>query len=188
MNKTVRIGTINTGRGRWASIFAKIEYIGGKLSITGVEGPLPSGNALGGAGQIIMSFKEYDARGYMSIRDIKPAPGWDRGKIKRFFDLWDRWHLNDMRAGCEHQRALGWDKEPIDPNKPTTAYGKFYPGQTHDSRNLKSWVNPPVGHMSEPCPVCGYKYGTAWLTESVPADVINFLFGLPDADITPAWV
>jgi hypothetical protein len=23
-------------------------------------------------------------------------------------DLWDRWHLNDMRAECEHQRALGW--------------------------------------------------------------------------------
>ena len=23
-------------------------------------------------------------------------------------NLWDRWHLNGMRAECEHQRALGW--------------------------------------------------------------------------------
>jgi hypothetical protein len=23
-------------------------------------------------------------------------------------ELWDRWHLNDMKAACEHQRALGW--------------------------------------------------------------------------------
>lgn len=22
--------------------------------------------------------------------------------------LWERWHLNDMRAACEHQRELGW--------------------------------------------------------------------------------
>ncbi len=29
-------------------------------------------------------------------------------------DLWDRWHLNDMRAACEHQRALGftWATHP----------------------------------------------------------------------------
>lgn len=26
-------------------------------------------------------------------------------------ELWDRWHLNGMRAGCEHQRARGWTWE-----------------------------------------------------------------------------
>ena len=26
--------------------------------------------------------------------------------LSRFIETWDRWHLNDMRAGCEHQRSL----------------------------------------------------------------------------------
>lgn len=31
----------------------------------------------------------------------------------------------------------------------------------------------PEGYLSKPCPVCGYKYGSAWLTEEIPADVIK---------------
>lgn len=27
---------------------------------------------------------------------------------KRIMNLWKKWHLNDMRAGCRHQRAQGW--------------------------------------------------------------------------------
>jgi hypothetical protein len=36
--------------------------------------------------------------------------------------------------------------------------------------------------------VCGYRYGTEWKREEVPADVLAFLRSLPDADMTPAWV
>jgi len=56
-------------------------------------------------------------------------------------DLWTRWHLNDMRAGCEHQRALGW-----------TSYAE---------------------HPAEPCPECGYKFGSAWLFEPLPPGFIS---------------
>src|SRR5690242_10172950 len=28
-----------------------------------------------------------------------------RAVIERLLEVWDRWHLNDMRAGCKHQRA-----------------------------------------------------------------------------------
>jgi hypothetical protein len=44
------------------------------------------------------------------------------------------------------------------------------------------------GLLSKPCPVCGYKYGTAWLFEEIPADVLQWLENLPDTKITPAWV
>jgi hypothetical protein len=60
----------------------------------------------------------------------------------RLVELWKEWHLNDLQAGCEHQRALGWTSEV---------------------------------HLSEPCPTCGYKYGTAWLFKAVPVDVLEEL-------------
>jgi hypothetical protein len=186
MKKTIRLG-----RGEYGDIFCRIEIEGDRLSVTGVEGPKRNGDALGSAGQIIMSFKEYDARGHAELSSIKPAPGWDAALIRRFFDTWDRWHMNDMKAGCEHQRAAGWDQRPIDPSKPTTAYGKHFLGQRQDSWNLLGWVRQdehPEGLMCRPCPTCGYKYGTAWLREELPAEVVEFLRSLPDADQEPAWV
>jgi hypothetical protein len=33
----------------------------------------------------------------------------------------------------------------------------------------------PEGLLGEPCSTCGYKYGTAWLREAVPEDVLRFL-------------
>jgi hypothetical protein len=58
-------------------------------------------------------------------------------QLDRMLEIWQRWHLNDMQPGCEHQRAQA--------------------------------AKPAI---SEPCPVCGYKYGTAWLKEDVPEDVL----------------
>ena len=37
----------------------------------------------------------------------------------------------------------------------------------------------PDGLLMKPCPVCGYKYGSAWLKEEVPEKVIDWLFSLP---------
>ena len=53
------------------------------------------------------------------------------------------------------------------------------------------WVCPsqhPKGLLTKPCPVCGYKYGSNWLYEEVPEDVIQWLQDLPDTDQEPAWV
>ena len=46
----------------------------------------------------------------------------------------------------------------------------------------------PEGILCKPCPVCGYKYGTAWLHEDVPEDELEWLFALPEAKHEPAWV
>ena len=109
------------------------------------------------------------------------GPGLDRADLARLLEIWERWHLNGMQAGCAHQRAAGWNTRPIDPSKPTGTYGKHYPGQKHSSWNMLTWVRRaehPEGLLSEPCPECGYRYGSAWLSESLPADVEAFVLDL----------
>ena len=99
----------------------------------------------------------------------------DDDKLRRIVAVWQRWHLNGLRAGCEHQRAEGWEKRPIDPTKPTSFYGICFEGQRSPSWNMLTWVRReehPQGLLMEPCPVCGYRYGSAWLHEELPKDVI----------------
>ena len=97
-NKVIRIGTVNLGTATPASLFCKIELKNGTLSITGVEGPNSSGNCRGSCGQIVMS--EWDVVTY--------ANGWNSSMVARLRDVWNKWHLNDLRAECTHQRSLGW--------------------------------------------------------------------------------
>jgi hypothetical protein len=174
MEKIIRLGS-----GECGDVFCKIEIKEGELSISGVEGPRRNGDARGSCGQ---------------IRDVTVsefAPGWDADLLARFLETWRAWHLNHMRAGCEHQRAEGWNTRPIDPSKPTDTYGKHFEGQKSDSWNMLAWVSRtehPKGLLSHPCDKCGYKYGSAWLKEDLPQEAIDFLSGLPDTDKTPAWV
>lgn len=52
------------------------------------------------------------------------------------------------------------------------------------------WVRPnehPDGLLCKPCPECGYEYGSQWLHEDVPADVIAWLAALPDTDKPNPW-
>jgi hypothetical protein len=99
--KIVRLGTENTGGGRSYDVFCKITYKDGRLSVSGVEGPTIGGDCLGACGQIVMHLKAEDFTSF--------APGWDKAKLLQFLDIWDKWHLNDMQPGCEHQRAAGWE-------------------------------------------------------------------------------
>ncbi len=218
--RTVRIATMPRYEGQGAcDVFAFIQWDGDKLSLTGVEGPRANGDAHGSCGQIDgHAWDNYTAR-----------PGIDLDKLR---EVWHRWHLNDMRAGCEHQRALGWgDGEPIEmiTYQLTTdammeghrikaaAEKRLLAGETvtlsaaerdlatlpfqttktpdadgptagrYDvkSRENKApqWVREdehPRGVLCKPCPVCGYKYGSRWLREEVPADVLEWLQSLPD--------
>jgi len=237
--KVVRIGTSKTYGGRDFSVFCKIEFKKGNLSISGVEGPLNSGNCLGGCGQIVMSYDTEE-----SIKDITPnrSNGWSFELIKDFFFIWDEWHLNNMKAGCEHQREqntseeielvnFSWsnkfytmmkqaEKGKLTPEE-YTEYTKVCPVvqeflfNTSESpkfldhptaklllsddwiqvKNTEiktaGWINykqHPKGLLSKPCAECGYKYGSAWLKEEVPQEVLDFLVALPDTDKIPAWV
>ncbi len=216
--------------------YAKIEYDGKCLSISGVVGPTPNGNCSGSCGQCVDE-----------IRDGQPEGLWTDEMLAKFCDVWKRWHLNDMRPYCEHQKALGWDSlatkkvtlynynlraewfskqhslenhiknqigltgsasltdeekelwnlplsirtwKPLDDSRyePKKKY-EWNNGPTEEKK--LGWLRPdehPEGILCRPCPVCGYKYGSAWKTEPVPEDVLQFLYSLPDTTRTPAWV
>lgn len=153
--KIVRLGT------NPYNVYCKIEYRDGRLSISGVEGPLKNGDARGSCGQINMGLQP---------EEIKLAPGWDTDKLKQFLAYWDKWHLNDMRAGTPEQMA------ELEKHK--------YPGYPVSHYDWAKDLLKKAGLE----PHNGYFYGTKWLRVEVPEEVLTFLKGLPVTDITPAWV
>lgn len=241
MKKIVNPCMCPTGRTQRSNAFVKIEYEDGRLSITGVIGPMSNGDCRGSAGQCVDEIRKGDP--YTN-------EGWTAEMLKKLCDIWDHWHLNDMRPYCFHQGELGWaekagtyvklyqytlnsdalkrqkdaEKAAIDALKrgetftPTTEQSeaarkeyfltlhheagpeimadyeprKKYGGKgSNVEMKLLGHLRPdehPEGILTKPCPVCGYKYGTAWLKEEVPQDVIDWLFSLPDSPRTPAWV
>lgn len=107
-----------------------------------------------------------------TIRTLYPDDKW----VQRFCDVWDKWHLNAMRPGCAHQMADGWDKRPIDPQRPLRDYGKFHPKQKSPTWNMLAWVykaEVPGGLLTEPCPICGERYGAKWYYEPLPQDILE---------------
>lgn len=99
--KVVSVGSLK-GFGRKSPIlFLTIRFDGKRLSISGVEGPKRNGDAEGGCGQVVGSLD----------RLLKFEPGFSAEVVARLKSVWERWHRNDMRAGCEHQRAWETDRE-----------------------------------------------------------------------------
>ena len=173
-----------------------------RLCITGVVGPRSDGDAWGGCGQCVDELR--------GLRRL--AAGWTAEQAARLREVWERWHLNDMRAGCEHQRA--------EPERWRMCPGHYLPlsqrvrfidetdgsGLVHiartratipancegqeETRILDAYiagqfyegsVRCSLDKLSQPCPVCGYRYGSSWLYEEVPSDVLAWLQALPDA-------
>lgn len=170
MNKTVRLGITKTHGGMAYSVYCKINIEDGKLSITGVEGPTLSGNCYGSCGQI---------GAQLQAVNISAAPGWNQAKIQRFLKIWQRWHLNDMRAGSPRQEAYLRERINEYIKEKEATYVSHYDWATRVLND--AGLNPDREYM-------GYKYGIAWLTEPLPPDVVAWLEALPVADKTPAWV
>ena len=156
--KVVRLGTLKRNT-RQVSVFCKIQYKdSGTLSLSGVEGPTPNGNCYGACGQINMHL-----RGHESC--IAPAPGWDLERLQKFFSIWARWHLNDMRAGSPAQEeflrthAAEWETYKAEAGSITSHY-------TWACKVLAAaGLHPDPGHND-------YRYGSAWLREEVPKSVL----------------
>jgi hypothetical protein len=86
------------------------------------------------------------------VRRVTPqVNGWSAEDLAKLATIWERWHLNTMRAGCAHQPAesVVYEDSP---------YG----------RRVDLDATPA-------CPVTGYRYGSAWLTEAVPDDVLEWV-------------
>lgn len=215
--KDARRGALNT------DVFAFVKWDGSRLSITGVEGPDSRGECEGGCGQIMLRRDDH--------KDHIP-------EYDRLAEVWDRWHLNDMRAGCVHQMAEGWGSEKIEvatynltseawaerraleqkgqrallageafqytPDELAIVNLPLTTNQAPDADSVGSgryqvkdrtekWsghvypVEHPRGVLTKACPVCGHQYGTAWLFEEVPTDVLDFLRSLPQTNAPGSW-
>jgi len=147
-NMTTKILNIGQTQ-RYGTLWAKIKWDGRKLSIAGVEGD--------SYGQIITH--EWDFVSY--------APGWSAELVATFRSVWDRWHLNDMRAGSPAQEAF---------LRENPQSGRDYSQAC--AVLARAGLNPDNG----------YSYGANWLVEEVPSDVIAFLESLPEATSKPAWI
>lgn len=239
MKKIVNPCVCSTYTNRNAQAYAEIEFKDGKLSICGVVGPKKNGDCEGSAGQCVDE-----------IRAGRPSVDWNEEMLQKFCEIWDRWHMNDMRPYCKHMKELGWaeqsqekvkivkwdvtrearDKardaekraikclkkgEVFVPTPEETMYAnigygvttyndeqpehpEFYEfkerdclGHSNVEYKTRGWIKyteHELGFLGKKCPVCGYRYGTAWIKEDVPQEVIDWLFALPDARTRPAWV
>ena len=172
LDKTVRIGTTDVGNGRMVSVYCRIKYNEGKLSISGVEGPLKNGEALGSCGQIDM---------HLTADNVDPAENWDKEKISKFLQIWGEWHLNDMNAGSPAQTAHL--KQFARDAYREAGFSSYYDWAKTELET--AGLQPDTSHPKDGA---AYSYGSAWLSVNVPKDVLTFLSGLPDTDKTPAWV
>lgn len=98
-------------------------------------------------------------------------------KARRIIAVWKLYHLNGMKAGCEHQEAAGLVHEPLLEDKPPHSDGnpQYIEHNGHSAWNTRGWwykKDHPRGLLCEPCEVCGYKYGSAWCYSPIPADVL----------------
>lgn len=174
--KIVRIGSY---RPSWTkkslSVYCRVTYRDGNLSITGVEGPLVSGSCRGSCGQIV------DTLSQVRAREWRFADGWSAALLSRFLRAWASWHLNNLRAGSPRQRE--WlAANPIDPGDCTLTRSHY---AVACERLAEAGLNPDTEFLFGGLP---YRYGTAWLREEIPSDVLGFLVSLPDTDRKPAWV
>jgi len=118
----------------------------------------------------------------------------NRKLYQEIMDLWKKYHLNGMNAGCIHQRAEKWNEVLLDDSKPKTQdnmavwtypkdnmlqaigrkildklHGKAY-GIARKIIRINVWSTDQhkKGLLTKACKICGYKYGTAWNFEAIP--------------------
>ena len=162
MQKIVNPIIKKTYGGRSYKVFISIKFVNGKLSISGVEGPLKSGNAIGSCGQIDMHLRNED------MKDWKFEKDWTPAMMVELLEVWDRWHLNDMKAGTPKQEEFirEWKKS----NK-------------YDYNSVCKALEEAGLYIDNE-----YRYGSKWLTEEIPEEVIKWLFELPDNKANYAWI
>lgn len=184
--KATKIGSCHDG-----SVWVEISWDGKRLSLMGVVGPRSDGNAKGGCGQIDATLRADDS--------LRPSASLSRADLTKLLDVWDRWHLNDMRAGTPRQQ------QHVREHRHEFSTLRFYEdacaslaraGLLVDDEVCCECHQPLIAAVDDVdstyCPRCvavrsGYKYGTAWLREDVPVDVVEFLRKLPDNTSTFPW-
>lgn len=144
------------GKTDYGDLWITIKYIDGRLSITGVEGPKKNGDCRGSCGQCVDAAREIN---------------------KKFANMWERWHLNDLRAGSPAQEEFLRAHKAEFPGYPTFYYD--WACEILKANNL----HPDFSH--HPDGELGYLYGHSWLEEEVPKDILGYFASFLDRDDHP---
>lgn len=107
---------------------------------------------------------------------ITPNEDWNSKSIRKFFDAWERWHSNDMQACLPAQEQFLRENliKGVMDHYTRACEALAATGLYPDSNYIRK---------GEP-----YKYGSAWLFEELPNDVLEYFASLPESKLTPAWV
>lgn len=108
VSKKIRLGT--TAQGDTCSVELSLARRDDGVLTLSMVGDIKGGRLGGESGG-----QNYDTIRAELVTSTTPKNGYTRtrSEIARILDLWERWHLNDMNAGCEHQRAEGIVTEKI---------------------------------------------------------------------------
>jgi len=166
MNKVIKLGTYKSHKNKNVPVYCKIKFKDNRLSISGVEGPYSNGNCYGSCGQIHQS---------LNLNELIPAKEWNLELIKRFLNIWDEWHLNDLQVGSPEQEKY------LDENN----LKKDYNFSKAKLVLEKAGLSPDENYIHNGKP---YRYGSAWLFKTVPIEIIEWLESLPNSDTEPAWI
>jgi hypothetical protein len=83
--------------------------------------------------------------------------------VQRIKAIWERWHLNDLKAGSPNQEEY-LRRHPVQITYPESHYDKTC------GILKEAGLNPDVAYLHNGKP---YEYGSSWLTEELPQEVIN---------------
>lgn len=97
---------------------------------------------------------------YEHLTKDNPDTGFTKEDCVHLMQVWQRWHLNDMRAGTPKQEdaVRKWRQTADDT------------GYSAACKMLDS-----IGLLTDN----GYRYGSRWLKEDVPEEILKWLFDLP---------
>lgn len=88
---------------------------------------------------------------YDEVREIIPA---------RLYEIWKRWHLNDMRAGTFVQEEI-------------LRQAKASGIELNDYDDTCNYLQRFDALVDD-----GYKYGSKWLKEELPREVVDYVYAL----------
>ena len=79
---------------------------------------------------------------------------------QKLANIWKRWHLNDLRAGTPAQ------EKALEPVKDTFSRSNWYDEACRYLASINLYDDN------------GYRYGSAWLREELPEDVVEYVQNL----------
>jgi hypothetical protein len=161
MNKIIYPCDVPFEDGKKYPMFCKIEFNNDELSISGVIGPNKGGNCKGSCGQIEMGFDHENKNENDNRCDIPITAGdlyfTDGWNAEMWYKFLHVWHKYHLND--MHAECVHQEEKGIT--------------YESDKNNI--------------CDVCGYKIGSRWTMRLIPADVIEFLFDLPESSQEPSW-